>query len=56
MRHEDTLSKAELSGLKLFRDNCAQCHKEPLFTDNTYRNTGFENMILLLRIRAGLQG
>jgi len=42
MRHEDTLSKAELSGLKLFRDNCAQCHKEPLFTDNTYRNTGLK--------------
>lgn len=40
MRHEDTLSKQELRGLQLFRDNCAQCHKEPLFTDNTYRNAG----------------
>ncbi len=40
MRHEDTLSKTELHGLQLFRDKCAQCHKEPLFTDNTYRNNG----------------
>lgn len=40
IRKEDTLSAAELRGLQLFRDNCAQCHKEPLFTDNTFRNTG----------------
>ena len=40
MRGEDTLSAAELNGLQLFRNNCAQCHKEPLFTDNTFRNTG----------------
>lgn len=40
MQGEDTLSAAELNGLQLFRDNCAQCHKEPLFTDNTFRNTG----------------
>jgi cytochrome c peroxidase len=40
MQGEDTLSTAELNGLQLFRDNCGQCHKEPLFTDNTFRNTG----------------
>jgi cytochrome c peroxidase len=40
MRGEDTLSATELGGLQLFRNNCAQCHKEPLFTDNTFRNTG----------------
>jgi cytochrome c peroxidase len=40
IRGEDTLSVNELAGLKLFRTNCAQCHKEPLFTDNTFRNTG----------------
>ncbi|HTA61618.1 MAG TPA: cytochrome c peroxidase, partial [Bacteroidia bacterium] len=39
-RGKDTLSKSELNGLKLFRANCASCHKEPLFTDNTYRNNG----------------
>lgn len=40
MRGEDTLSAIELKGLQLFRNNCAQCHKEPLFTDNSFRNTG----------------
>lgn len=40
MRGEDSLSASELKGLQLFRDKCAQCHKEPLFTDNTFRNTG----------------
>lgn len=40
MRGEDTLSATELKGLHLFRDKCVQCHKEPLFTDNTFRNTG----------------
>jgi cytochrome c peroxidase len=37
---KDTLSKSEKRGLKLFRANCASCHKEPLFTDNSYRNNG----------------
>ena len=37
---KDTLSKSERNGLKLFRANCASCHKEPLFTDNSYRNNG----------------
>ena len=40
MRGEDTLSATELKGLTLFRAQCVQCHKEPLFTDNTFRNTG----------------
>jgi cytochrome c peroxidase len=37
---KDTLSKSERNGLKLFRANCATCHKEPLFTDNSFRNNG----------------
>ena len=37
---KDTLSKSELNGLKLFRANCASCHTEPLFTDNSYRSNG----------------
>lgn len=40
IRGDDTLSASELKGLQLFRDKCAQCHKEPLFTDNTFRDTG----------------
>lgn len=39
-RGKDTLSKSELNGLKLFRANCASCHTEPLFSDNSYRNNG----------------
>jgi cytochrome c peroxidase len=42
IRREDTLSAAELRGLQLFRSNCESCHKEPLFTDNTYRNIGLK--------------
>ena len=40
IRKEDTFSKAEQHGLVLFRANCAACHKEPLFTDNSYRDNG----------------
>lgn len=40
VRHEDTLSLTEISGLKIFRNKCAACHKEPLLTDNSFRNTG----------------
>lgn len=53
-RHgKDTLSKSEVRGLKLFRANCASCHKEPLFTDNTYRNNGL-NMDKVLKDSARL--
>lgn len=30
----------EESGYLLFESNCASCHPEPLFTDNSYRNIG----------------
>jgi cytochrome c peroxidase len=36
----DTFSQAEKKGLSIFRNRCAGCHAEPLFTDNTYRNNG----------------
>jgi cytochrome c peroxidase len=36
----ETLSAEEMKGLKLFRSKCANCHKEPLFTDNTYKSNG----------------
>ena len=42
MRGDDTLSKQELSGLAIFRSRCESCHKEPLFTDNTFRNNGLK--------------
>lgn len=42
MRHEAGVefSEAEKRGLKLFRKNCASCHTEPLFTNNSYENNG----------------
>lgn len=30
----------EKNGLKIFRNNCANCHKEPLFTNNEFENIG----------------
>lgn len=40
MRGKATFSQAEQSGYTIFKAKCASCHKEPLFTDLSYRNTG----------------
>ena len=42
MAGTDTFSASEKNGLALFREKCGNCHKEPLFTDNTYRNNGLK--------------
>ena len=42
MNGSDTFSTSEKSGLNIFRGKCASCHKEPLFTDNSYRNNGLQ--------------
>ena len=42
MNGTDTFSVAEKNGLELFREKCGNCHREPLFTDNTYRNNGIK--------------
>ncbi len=42
IRKLDTFSLAEKNGLELFRTKCASCHKEPLFTDNSYKNNGMK--------------
>jgi len=34
------MTAQELNGLELFRTKCATCHKEPLFSDYTFRNNG----------------
>lgn len=39
---KDSFSIAEKNGLKLFRSKCANCHTEPLFTDNSYRHNGLK--------------
>jgi cytochrome c peroxidase len=33
-------SQDEQNGLAVFRNKCASCHKEPLFTDYSFRNNG----------------
>ena len=35
-----TFTAQEESGYQIFKANCATCHKEPLFTDYSYRNIG----------------
>lgn len=39
-RGEATFTYGEQVGYDLFKAKCAACHKEPLFTDNSFRNTG----------------
>ena len=40
MRGEATFTTAEETGYTIFKAKCAVCHKEPLFTDNSFRNIG----------------
>lgn len=40
MRKEDTFNPSEQHGYEVFQAKCADCHKEPLFTDNSFRNNG----------------
>lgn len=39
-RGETTFTPLEQSGYSLFKAKCESCHKEPLFTDNSFRNIG----------------
>ncbi len=50
-----TFTASENFGYNLFKANCASCHKEPLFTDNSFRNNGLEpNSFLNDRGRASI--
>lgn len=42
LRHEPggEMTAQELDGLTVFNNNCASCHKPPLFTDFSFRNNG----------------
>ncbi|MBL7702406.1 MAG: cytochrome-c peroxidase [Ferruginibacter sp.] len=42
LRGEAKFTYSEENGYKLFKEKCAGCHKEPLFTDNNFRNNGLE--------------
>ncbi len=39
-RGEAKFTAYELDGYNIFKSKCASCHKEPLFTDNSFRNNG----------------
>lgn len=39
-RGEASFTPYEERGYNLYKVNCASCHKEPLFTDGSYRNNG----------------
>ena len=39
-RGETTFADYELRGYNNFKTHCSSCHKEPLFTDNSFRNNG----------------
>ncbi|PWU03873.1 MAG: cytochrome-c peroxidase [Bacteroidetes bacterium] len=39
-RGEASFSATEKSGYEIFQNKCSSCHREPLFTDDSYRNTG----------------
>jgi cytochrome c peroxidase len=39
-RKEQKFTEIEQKGYQLFKANCASCHKEPLFTNNSFENNG----------------
>jgi cytochrome c peroxidase len=40
LRHEASFTQVEEEGYQVFKSKCASCHKEPLFTDYSFRNNG----------------
>lgn len=46
-RGETSFTSEEQNGYIVFQEKCSTCHKEPLFTDFTYRNAGLTEDPLL---------
>ena len=42
MQDKEQFSEQEKNGYRLFKNNCASCHKEPLFTNDAFANNGLE--------------
>lgn len=42
MRGEAEFNAPEKLGFEIFKQKCSSCHTMPLFTDNSYRNTGLK--------------
>jgi len=41
-RKEEQFTAMEQKGYKIFKTNCASCHKEPLFTSDNFENNGLD--------------
>ena len=41
-RGESSFTAEEAAGYQVFQTNCVSCHKEPLFTDFSFRNVGLQ--------------
>lgn len=46
MRKQAVFTSIENKGYTLFTTKCGSCHKEPLFTDNSFRNNGLVPSLL----------
>lgn len=56
-RGEAVLTISETAGYQTFLRSCNSCHKEPLFTDNSFRNNGLSlNVKLMDKGRMGITG
>lgn len=40
MRNQSSFTKEEQQGYAIFKEKCSSCHREPLFTDYSFRNNG----------------
>lgn len=47
IRKEEKFTEMEQKGYNLFKQNCASCHKEPLFSSNDFKNNGLHIDITL---------
>jgi len=45
-RGQSKFTSTEQAGYDIFLQKCNSCHNEPLFTDNSFRNTGLKPSIL----------
>ena len=43
---ELSLTSSEMAGLGVFRQHCASCHQEPLFTDQGFHNNGLDAVFI----------
>lgn len=42
MKGKETFNSAEDNGYRVFKQHCETCHKEPLFSDYSFRNNGLD--------------